>query len=510
MTDRPWKDRRALPQPPEGTRVEGEGNPGQTDRSSSPSSGAGRIAQLYDAFISYSHAVDGRLAPALQKGLHRFAKPWWRLRALRVFRDQTSLATSPELWPSIERALSRSRFFLYLASPQAAQSFWVRRELDYWFTHRSSDKLLIVLTEGELRWNRDAGEFDWEATDAFPREVHHNFDGEPLWLDLRDAGNADDLSLNNLSFRSGVANLVSALSGRPKDELIGEDVRRHRQTRRVAWSAAIGLALLTLTSVVAALLALDAQRTAEARRRLAESRQLASQSVAATSKGRLDLGMLLGVEALQTVQELEQRHPDDDVDARAALFQAVHARPQLQRYVHNARNLSQVVFSPDGRLGLGFYRHVAVVQVDAAAGTLPTTLEPVDAYAPGAPSARSAMIVDRKARIADLQGRLLGKEIPPPGAAVPGCSSGTRAVRSRKWCATVRRQATPWQLRSAPMGTPSLRLRPQTGCACWNLRPVKSWASRWPLAVACKTWHSQLMEANCWLRRIVRYLSGIC
>jgi hypothetical protein len=30
----------------------------------------------FDGFISYSHAADGRLAPAVQRGLHRLAKPW--------------------------------------------------------------------------------------------------------------------------------------------------------------------------------------------------------------------------------------------------------------------------------------------------------------------------------------------------------------------------------------------------------------------------------------------------
>jgi hypothetical protein len=43
----------------------------------------------YDAFISYSHAADGLLAPRLQDGLQRFAKPWWRRRALHVFRDES-------------------------------------------------------------------------------------------------------------------------------------------------------------------------------------------------------------------------------------------------------------------------------------------------------------------------------------------------------------------------------------------------------------------------------------
>jgi len=30
----------------------------------------------YNAFVSYSHAADGRLAPAVQTGLQRLARPW--------------------------------------------------------------------------------------------------------------------------------------------------------------------------------------------------------------------------------------------------------------------------------------------------------------------------------------------------------------------------------------------------------------------------------------------------
>jgi hypothetical protein len=40
----------------------------------------------YKAFISYSHAADGKLAPDLEKALERFAKPWNRTRAFDVER----------------------------------------------------------------------------------------------------------------------------------------------------------------------------------------------------------------------------------------------------------------------------------------------------------------------------------------------------------------------------------------------------------------------------------------
>lgn len=88
---------------------------------------------LYKAFISYSHAADGELAPALQSALHRFAKPWYRLRAIHVFRDKTSLSVTPALWSSIKKALSESEYFILLASPDAAASHWVKQEINYSF-----------------------------------------------------------------------------------------------------------------------------------------------------------------------------------------------------------------------------------------------------------------------------------------------------------------------------------------------------------------------------------------
>ena len=66
------------------------------------------IEPKYRAFVSYSH--DERLASALQSSLCRIAKPWYRLRAMRIFRDKTSLSANPSLWHSIEQALSESEY----------------------------------------------------------------------------------------------------------------------------------------------------------------------------------------------------------------------------------------------------------------------------------------------------------------------------------------------------------------------------------------------------------------
>ncbi len=82
---------------------------------------------VYDGFISYSHAADDLLAPRLQAGLQRFAKPWWKRRAVRIFRDEASLSANPHLWSSITEAMDRSGWFVLLLSPDAAESEWVNR-----------------------------------------------------------------------------------------------------------------------------------------------------------------------------------------------------------------------------------------------------------------------------------------------------------------------------------------------------------------------------------------------
>ena len=102
----------------------------------------------YNAFISYSHAADEQLAQALQTALQRFAKPWIRRRALRVFRDDTGLSVNAALWPSIQSALDGSQYFILLASPEAARSEWVNKEVARWLELGRGSRLLPAVTAG--------------------------------------------------------------------------------------------------------------------------------------------------------------------------------------------------------------------------------------------------------------------------------------------------------------------------------------------------------------------------
>lgn len=187
----------------------------------------------YKAFISYSHAADGKLAPAFQFALHRFARPWFRVRAMRVFRDKTSLSATPALWPSIEAALGQSEFFLLLASPDAASSSWVEKEVKWWLTNRPHNRLFIVLTEGAIAWNGEERDFDWKKTTALPCCLKGKFSEEPLHVDLTWARHEEQLSLRHSRFRAAVLDIAAPLHGREKEDLDGEDVRENRRTLRL-------------------------------------------------------------------------------------------------------------------------------------------------------------------------------------------------------------------------------------------------------------------------------------
>ncbi|GID93952.1 TIR domain-containing protein [Amorphoplanes digitatis] len=208
----------------------------------------------FDGFISYSHAADGKLAPAIQRGLHRLAKPWHSRQALWIFRDRTGLSVTPGLWSSIQKALDGSEWFVLLASPAAARSPWVNREIEYWIATKPAGRILPVVTDGEWRWDAERGDLSADST-AVPDALRGVFAEEPLFLDLRWVHDDRKLNLRDSRFRDAIAELAAPIHGVGKDELESEDLRQHRQGRRLRRVAVAIVALLTAVASGTAVLA---------------------------------------------------------------------------------------------------------------------------------------------------------------------------------------------------------------------------------------------------------------
>jgi Flp pilus assembly protein TadD len=185
----------------------------------------------YDAFISYSHADDAGIAKALQDNLHRLAKRWDSLSAIRVFRDATHLPIT-SLQPAIAAALDSSKFLILLASPRSAASPWVREEVAHFLKSHPPENVLFLLVAGDLVWDKSLQSFAPGPTSAFPEVDNLRLSAEPLFLDLRWTADRHDLSLSNPQFLDAVATVAATLQSVPKDILVGDLAEEHRRLRR--------------------------------------------------------------------------------------------------------------------------------------------------------------------------------------------------------------------------------------------------------------------------------------
>jgi hypothetical protein len=291
----------------------------------------------YDAFISYSHALDGALARALQRGVEQFAKPWYRPRALRVFRDTTSLSANPDLWSSIEAALASSAWLVLMASPEAARSSWVDREVAWWRKNKSPQRLLVVLTEGEFAWDDDGGRGDGTSA-ALPPALRGAFVGEPRWVDLRWLRDLDQVDQANPRLRECVADVAAAVREVPKDALVGEHIRQHRRTMRLARSGVTTLAVLLIAALVAAVVAVGQRNRAVAAQHTVIARGMVAQ--ADGIRDRDPRGALrLGVAANQL---------DPSPLTQASLMQTLVSSRYRGALTGHTGSVEAVAFSPDG------------------------------------------------------------------------------------------------------------------------------------------------------------------
>lgn len=286
----------------------------------------------YNAFVSYSHDSDARLASSLQSSLSRFAKPWYRLRTMRIFQDKNSLSANPALWESIEQALGQTEYFLLLASPASAKSVWVHKEVGWWLQNRSVNKLIVGLTDGNIAWDNGAGDFDWNVTTALPSSLKGVFPDEPLYADFRAAKANGKYADSDPAYRGALLDVAAPLLGRSKDDLDGEDIRLHRRALRTAWVVGGFIAVLGIATAAGMYIAHQRQKTAA-------SRALASEATAHTDDR--SLAMLLSIES---------RRIADTVESKRALLTTIERLPNVEAFLWgHTDGTTKAVFSPNGR-----------------------------------------------------------------------------------------------------------------------------------------------------------------
>jgi len=216
----------------------------------------------YNAFLSYSHSQDTDLGTSLEKALEKFAKPIFKRRALEIFRDANDLSLASDLGDKIRNGLEESEYFVCMASKLYAQSKWCQREVEYWLEHKSIDKFIIVLTDGDIQYDENTNDFDWKKTTALPKNLSGAFKGEPFYLDFRNLGLKENLNLDQPEFRKRLVLLAATIHGKSVGDMEGEAAKQHKRTMRIRNAAISILSVLLVIAIGASIFAVNKKNEA--------------------------------------------------------------------------------------------------------------------------------------------------------------------------------------------------------------------------------------------------------
>lgn len=260
----------------------------------------------FRAFVSYCHA-DKAFAAWLQRRLEGYRLPR-RLadqveplpgqaqgRIGPIFRDREDLSAATDLSAAVREAIAVSSALVVVASPDAAKSQWVAREIELFRDLHPEAPVLVALAGGEPH-------------ESLPEALR--FNAEPLCADFRKQGDGKRLAF---------LKIVAGLAGLPLDALVQRDAQR--QVRRVM---ALTAAAAALVVIMALLLGLALQARADSERRRAGAEGLVEYMQTdlrdrLRGVGRLDI--MAGVsQRAMAYYDSQGKLPDDSLVRRARVL----------------------------------------------------------------------------------------------------------------------------------------------------------------------------------------------
>lgn len=201
----------------------------------------------YAAFISHSGSMD--IAERISHHISRVGLSPWQFSkwsGLKVFFDRKQIRTGDPLPHAISDAIKNSQYFVLLASRAAARSKWVSRELELWLRDRTATDVLILVLDGDIAWDHERNDFDWEVTDCIPPILKGRYEEEVCWGDLRGVTPSARARGDKKKMREAAASIGAKVKGVTKDDII--DGWRRAQTRFLLFVGVLLLGLVGATS----------------------------------------------------------------------------------------------------------------------------------------------------------------------------------------------------------------------------------------------------------------------
>jgi WD40 repeat protein len=154
-----------------------------------------------------------------------------------------------------------------MASPDAAASVWVQREVEHWKSLGQRLPILVLTGGDEPKWISEGGDngdchFDPASSTALPPNLWHAYQDEPKWVDLRWARSENQIRSRDPRLRQALAEITAAIENRSLEEMLDLDQRQRLLLRATTASVIIVLAAALLWAMLS---------LTESRRQLADN-----------------------------------------------------------------------------------------------------------------------------------------------------------------------------------------------------------------------------------------------
>lgn len=245
-------------------------------------------AYRYAGFISYSQQ-DKKYAKKIHAALEAFKLPVELAQAGRkhrkvgkFFRDDDELSGSPSLGAALTGALNDSAALIVIASPRAAQSKWVDKEIRHFKAQGKNNRVFAIIVDG-LPDTED------ESQRCFPPSLLWEVDANGDLTDQPDEPLAPDLRKE--PFDRLITKLVAGLLNLNFDGLWQRERRRIQRKRAIL--AMISISVATMLGAAGLM-----YQNAENERLRVESSNLAAQAQELMSLGKKNQALDLVLRAL--------------------------------------------------------------------------------------------------------------------------------------------------------------------------------------------------------------------
>ena len=244
-----------------------------------PANSWSAMKRHYKAFISYSWS-DKEWGAWLHRTLELYRTPKQLVgaetplgpapaRLHPIFKDREEEAAGHGIGAAIEEAMGASEFLIVLCSPRSAKSKWVNREVAWFKTHKSKERILALVVDGE-----PGASLSQTATgeECFPATLLYKVDEnlQPT-QELEDVPLAADARKEGDGKRIAKLKLAAALLGVGLDDLVKRDDRRRAARRRWAMSGMAASMMVLSGLTVFAFQQRDAARAAQSLAEIAQA-----------------------------------------------------------------------------------------------------------------------------------------------------------------------------------------------------------------------------------------------